>query len=140
MEFEISDKNMPIAICGQNNVGKTNTLRAINLFFNPECFDLQLDIPVVILKVQGSFLAASKWHKSNRRKRITIQVERIIQKEELESLNNQELDSIIKESLAHNEFEYALTIKNKEKNKAEKLGYVLYKCPRCKENYKLNNH
>ena len=98
----------------------------------------KLDIPVVILKVQGSFLAASKWHKSNRRKRITIQVERIIQKEELESLNNQELDSIIKESLAHNEFEYALTIKNKEKNKAEKLGYVLYKCPRCKENYKLN--
>lgn len=53
MEFEISDKNMPIAICGQNNVGKTNTLRAINLFFNPECFDLQLDIPVVKKATHG---------------------------------------------------------------------------------------
>lgn len=30
MEFNISDYSMPVAICGQNNVGKTNTLRAIN--------------------------------------------------------------------------------------------------------------
>ena len=25
MEFNISDYSMPVAICGQNNVGKTNT-------------------------------------------------------------------------------------------------------------------
>lgn len=47
MEFKISNPNMPISICGQNNVGKTNTLRAINLFFYPECFDQRNDIPVV---------------------------------------------------------------------------------------------
>ena len=29
-----SEPNL-ISICGENNVGKTNTLRAINLFFNP---------------------------------------------------------------------------------------------------------
>ena len=45
MEFNISDYSMPVAICGQNNVGKTNTLRAINLFFNPNTFNPNTDIP-----------------------------------------------------------------------------------------------
>lgn len=53
MEFEISDPNIPISICGQNNVGKTNTLRAINLFFFPEYFDQQKDIPVVKKATHG---------------------------------------------------------------------------------------
>jgi predicted ATP-dependent endonuclease of OLD family len=34
-----------VSISGRNNVGKTNTLRAINLFFNPSDYDKQLDIP-----------------------------------------------------------------------------------------------
>lgn len=53
MKFEISEPNIPISICGQNNVGKTNTLRAINLFFYPEYFDQQKDIPVVKKATHG---------------------------------------------------------------------------------------
>lgn len=53
MKFDISDYDIPIAICGQNNVGKTNTLRAINLFFNPESFNRQEDIPVVKKATRG---------------------------------------------------------------------------------------
>ena len=34
-----------ILICGQNNVGKTNVLRALNLFFNPNLYDPKVDIP-----------------------------------------------------------------------------------------------
>jgi predicted ATP-dependent endonuclease of OLD family len=45
LEFDVSG-NM-VSICGQNNVGKTNTLRAINLFFNPNDFESQSDIPEV---------------------------------------------------------------------------------------------
>ena len=36
-----------ISICGQNNVGKTNTLRAINLFFYPEDYNVTLDRPTL---------------------------------------------------------------------------------------------
>lgn len=32
MTMEISRESNCVAICGQNNVGKTNTLRGINLF------------------------------------------------------------------------------------------------------------
>jgi predicted ATP-dependent endonuclease of OLD family len=49
----INDGNL-ITICGSNNVGKTNFLRALNLFFNPniENFNAEDDIPYHI--VEGS--------------------------------------------------------------------------------------
>ena len=36
-----------ISICGQNNVGKTNTIRAINLFFCPDFYEPKSDIPTL---------------------------------------------------------------------------------------------
>lgn len=45
MDFQISEDNNLIAVCGQNNVGKTNSLRAINIFFNPEQYDPEIDMP-----------------------------------------------------------------------------------------------
>lgn len=41
-----TDLNL-VAICGQNNVGKTNTLRAINLFFSPESYAQEVDMPKI---------------------------------------------------------------------------------------------
>lgn len=35
LDFDVvSDSNL-VSICGKNNVGKTNTLKAIKLFFSP---------------------------------------------------------------------------------------------------------
>ena len=47
LELSIDTSFNLVSICGQNNVGKTNTLRAINLFFNPEEYDIFLDRPVL---------------------------------------------------------------------------------------------
>ena len=47
LELDIEISFNLISICGQNNVGKTNTLRAINLFFNPEDYDVFLDRPIL---------------------------------------------------------------------------------------------
>lgn len=43
--LEIDNSFNLISICGQNNVGKTNTLRAIRLFFSPENYNPQEDMP-----------------------------------------------------------------------------------------------
>lgn len=43
LDLDIDISYKLISICGQNNVGKTNTLRAINLFFNPEDYNISLD-------------------------------------------------------------------------------------------------
>lgn len=47
MAMDISSDLNLVAICGQNNVGKTNTLRAINLFFNPETYAPEIDMPKI---------------------------------------------------------------------------------------------
>lgn len=46
LALPIEDNNI-IVLCGKNNVGKTNTLRAINLFFHPEAYDVYLDMPKI---------------------------------------------------------------------------------------------
>ena len=47
MALNVSNGSNLAAICGQNNVGKTNTLRALNLFFNPETYDPAIDMPII---------------------------------------------------------------------------------------------
>lgn len=46
----IPKDDSPIIICGSNNVGKTNYLRAINLFFNENDFKAINDIPYEIVE------------------------------------------------------------------------------------------
>jgi len=45
LKLEIDPFNNYITICGENNAGKTNTLRAINLFFNEESYKPNVDAP-----------------------------------------------------------------------------------------------
>lgn len=47
LKLEIQNTPNIISICGENNVGKTNTLRAINLFFYPDEYELSLDRPTL---------------------------------------------------------------------------------------------
>lgn len=47
MAMDISNELNLIALCGRNNVGKTNTLRAMNLFFNPEIYSPEIDMPKI---------------------------------------------------------------------------------------------
>lgn len=47
LELPISAENNLVALCGKNNVGKTNTLRAMKVFFKPENFDATMDIPKI---------------------------------------------------------------------------------------------
>ena len=52
LDFE-NDYNL-VTICGKNNVGKTNVLRAINLFFNQDDYEPQTDMPVFKVATGGA--------------------------------------------------------------------------------------
>ena len=45
LELTIDNKNNFITICGENNTGKTNTLKAIDLFFNDTKYVSEKDVP-----------------------------------------------------------------------------------------------
>lgn len=61
VKIDMSDE-MPVIICGENNIGKTNFLRALNLYFNhaliDDLFNPKIDIPHHIY--EGSRGAGSK--------------------------------------------------------------------------------
>lgn len=46
-----------ISICGPNNVGKTNVLRALNLFFNPDRYVFEKDAPHLKQHTRGGSVA-----------------------------------------------------------------------------------
>lgn len=45
LKLDIDTNYNYITVCGENNVGKTNVLKAINLFFNPNTFNKTKDRP-----------------------------------------------------------------------------------------------
>lgn len=53
LEVNVDSDNNLLAICGQNNVGKTNFLRAIRLFFCPDYYEQSEDIPQIKVATGG---------------------------------------------------------------------------------------
>lgn len=53
LSFDVNLSSNLVTICGQNNIGKTNVLRAINIFFNPDMYVQQSDIPVLKVATWG---------------------------------------------------------------------------------------
>lgn len=45
LKLEINTENNFSTICGANNSGKTNVLKALNIFFSPSEYDLKADVP-----------------------------------------------------------------------------------------------
>ena len=45
LKLDLSQHTDFISICGKNNAGKTNILRAINIFFNPDLYSPESDVP-----------------------------------------------------------------------------------------------
>ena len=54
LKLDLEMESNLVSICGENNVGKTNTLRAINLFFNPDEYDFLSDRPTLKQAQGGS--------------------------------------------------------------------------------------
>lgn len=52
LKLELNQNNNFVTICGENNAGKTNSLRALNIFFHPENYDYEKDTP--LHKLEGT--------------------------------------------------------------------------------------
>ncbi|WP_066799997.1 AAA family ATPase [Moraxella oblonga] len=57
IKLEIDTNHNFISICGANNVGKTNVLRALNLFFNPNSYIFDKDTPYLKQNTRGGSIA-----------------------------------------------------------------------------------
>ena len=96
-------------------------------------------LPVVVLNCHGHHLANPFWSKYRRYVRYITDMEQIINKEEVSSLSIEEINSRIEKAFYYDEWKWQkdnhIVIKNK--NRASGLHKVLYLCPNCHSESKM---
>lgn len=92
-------------------------------------FIRKLDLPLIIYHIDGGYGLDPRWGKKSRRgKGSRGYVQRVLSKEELSSLRDEELLKIINTNLSQ---EISPSLRFKSKEKAEYLERVLFVCPKC---------
>lgn len=96
-----------------------------------------LNIPVVITRVEGSYLLKPRWYKGIRVGKIHQTVDLLFTKEDIKTLSNDELYKKTVEALTINDLEYQIknNVRFKTKAPAKNVETVLYKCPQCQAEY-----
>lgn len=104
---------------------------------------LGADVYAAVTK--GSYLTKPKWSKIKRKGKITIEITKLFDANDLENLNDEEIKEKIENTLVYDS--YKNQIKNptihKNGNNIEGLENVLYYCPKCHKEFTLkteNDH
>lgn len=100
-----------------------------------------LQIPVVVLITKGHHLNSPVWNLNKRSNRIEAVMKQIITQEDIKNLGSEEINNVIKQHFKYDDYAWQKNnkIKIKYKKRAEGLHKVLYKCPNCKEDFKMDS-
>ncbi|MDD3999826.1 MAG: hypothetical protein PHX62_02885 [Bacilli bacterium] len=100
-----------------------------------------LNIPVVILITRGHHLNSPVWNLSKRGNKIEATMNQIITKEEITLLRSDEINERISQHFSYDDYAWQRDnkIKIKYRKRAEGLHKVLYKCPQCNEEFKMDS-
>lgn len=93
-----------------------------------------LNLPVVVLRVEGAVIRTSRWAKYARHSHITYSIKDVISLEEVHNENVDELYNRIVNNLAANDYDYVENMKFKQwrgKDRAMWLELGLFWCPKC---------
>ena len=129
----------PIFMCPEGRLGLDGT----NYYSTKETgkFIKQLKLPIVIININGAYISKPKWRKHRIKSNVYVKVTKMLSKEEVLDLTVEEINDIINQGIAYNEFNYIKenNLTFKDKKKAEGLENVLYRCPKCHQEYTLSS-
>ena len=99
-------------------------------------------VPVVSIVHRGNHLLSPFWNFRKKRKvPLHTTFTQILTKEDVETKSVEEINQIIRDSLVYDEYKYQkennILIKNKDR--AEDLHKILYKCPHCKDEHSMDS-
>lgn len=96
---------------------------------------------MVVLNCHGHYLADPVWSKFRRKVRYESDIEQIITQQEVESISVEEINQRIEKAFQYDEYKWQkenqIIIDNK--NRASGLHKVLYQCPHCKAESKMDS-
>ena len=99
----------------------------------------ELNVPVVILKNQGSYLHKPIWNNTITWNNIQSQFIQICNKDEINTISEEDLYRKIEESFKYDDYAWQRNqrISLSNKNRCNGLEKILYKCPQCLEENKI---
>jgi 1-acyl-sn-glycerol-3-phosphate acyltransferase len=102
----------------------------------------KLEVPLVLVKINGAFFTGGKWITSRRRGRIEVTASVLLSKEEVIALSAEEIHEKIEQALEYNDFLWLAEhpeISYKGKSLASSLENILYVCPNCQSEFTLKS-
>lgn len=92
-----------------------------------------LRVPVVVIRINGNFVARPQWNKTNKKTRVDAVMQMIVTAEETRTLSADEINARIREHFVYDDFAWQLENKVKidHPTRAEGLHCLLYKCAKC---------
>lgn len=100
-----------------------------------------LKLPVVTLRVNGTYLAQPQWSDHVRHTEIECEFTCIATKEEVTTLPPEEMMRRIKKGLSRDELAWQRDnhIVISDKNRAKGLHHILYRCPHCNTEFEMRS-
>lgn len=98
-----------------------------------------MKVPVVVLRMYGTFIASPQWNKDEQKIPLSCELECVATAEEVKSLSVEELNARIKAKLQRDDYAYQRRrgIELKSPKRANGLHNILYQCPHCKTEFKM---
>ena len=92
-----------------------------------------LKVPVVMLRIRGNFVTSPQWNKKNKGIYVEAEMERILTPEQLSLLSDEEIFKILKDNFTYDDYkwQYDNKIVIDDPDRANGLHALLYKCPHC---------
>lgn len=92
-----------------------------------------LKVPVVVLRIHGSFVTCPQWNKIDKKTYVEAEMRPILMPEQIRSLSASEINTLVKEQLQYDDFQWqrekGLAVTHPRR--ADGLHSLLYKCPAC---------
>lgn len=92
-----------------------------------------LQVPAIRVFSHGAFSTSPRWSINRRQGRVTLSFKEIITREQIQSLNINEIQTILNTELAYNEWEWLKNSRRSYNNffGAQGIHRLLYCCPQC---------
>ncbi len=100
-----------------------------------------LKVPVVAVKTDGAYLTRPRWSTKPRVGRLDTMVSPVLTVEEIKALSQKEIYKRVMDAINFDDYRWQreAMVPYKGENIAEGAEYVLYKCPKCGEEFTLRS-
>jgi hypothetical protein len=98
-----------------------------------------LDADIYLAKISGSYLTKPKWSAVKRKGKITIDITKFMDREQVKALSNEEMQTAITDALYFDAYKHndVKRVEYKNGDNVEGLEHVLFRCPKCGKEYGL---